>query len=62
MKIEEFDEKLMEQCIELAKQGIDLEKLFKDMQPIFDVIKKVNDLSIKNYKFIKGLKDSDISE
>lgn len=59
MNKEEFDEKLMEQCIELAKQGIDLEKLSESMKPIFDVIKETINLGMKNYKFIKGLKDSD---
>jgi hypothetical protein len=53
----EKDEKLMEFCIEMARQGIDIEKLFKDLEPVFEVAKQIADLGIKNYKFMKGLKD-----
>jgi hypothetical protein len=55
--IEQYDKKIMEQCIELSKQGIDLEQLFKDIKPIFDIIQPIIDLGLKNYKFIKGLGD-----
>ena len=29
-----------------------LEKLFKDLEPIFDICKQVFELGIKNYKFL----------
>ncbi len=51
---EEFDEKLYKQCIELAKQGIDIEQLFKDLEPLMKIAKSVIDLAIKNYNYLKG--------
>lgn len=42
----------MKFCIEMAKQGVDLEQLFKDLKPIFDIAKQVSELAIKNYKFL----------
>lgn len=48
------DKKIMEACIELAKQGIDIEEVCKSLEPLFDVCKQIVELAIKNYKFIKG--------
>ena len=52
MKQEEINEEMMNIAMELAKKGIDLEKLFKDLEPIFDICKQVFELGIKNYKFL----------
>ena len=52
------DEKLMEQCIELARQGIDLEKVSESLKPIVDICKEMLELAVKNYKFIKSKKEN----
>lgn len=48
----EINEKLMKECMELAKQGIDLEELSKDLESIFNICEMIYDLGIKNYKFL----------
>lgn len=52
----EKDEELMKGCIELARQGIDLEEIKNGLDPILDKLIKWIKLAIKNYNFIKGLK------
>ena len=52
------DEELMKQCIELARLGIDLEKVSESLKSIFNIGKQVMELSIKNYKFMKSIKES----
>lgn len=44
----------LKQCIELAKQGIDLEKLLEDMKPLFKIANEIMGLALKNYNFIKN--------
>ena len=46
------DEELMKQCIELAKKGIDLEELFENMKPLFEIAYGIMALALKNYNFI----------
>ena len=48
------DEELMKQCIELAKKGIDLEELFENMKPLFEIADELMALALKNYNFING--------
>lgn len=50
---EEVDEKLIQACYDLARNGIDLENLFKSIDPLLKVLKEVVDLTLKNYKFLK---------
>ncbi len=49
---EKIDKQKMEFCMEMAKKGIDLEKLFKDLEPIFEIINEISALAVKNYKFL----------
>ena len=56
------DKELMEQCILLARQGIDLEKVAESFQSIFDICKEVMELAIKNYKFMKSIKGENKDE
>lgn len=51
-----IDEEILKlkQCIELAKQGIDLEKLFEAMKPLFKIANEIMELALKNYNFIKN--------
>lgn len=49
-----IDEEILKQCIELAKQGIDLEKLLEDMKPLFKMANEIMELALKNYNFIKN--------
>lgn len=52
------NKEIMGFALELAKQGIDLEKLIKDLEPIFNICKQVAELGIKNYEFLmKGNKN-----
>ena len=53
------DEELMKQCVELAKQGIDLEELFRNMEPFFKIASEVMGIALKNYNFIKSKNDGD---
>lgn len=43
------DKKIIELCIEAAKQNIDIE----------EVLKPIIELAIKNYKFIKGFDNNE---
>lgn len=56
------DEELMKQCIELARQGIDLEKVYESLKPIVDICKEMMDLAVKNYKFMKSIKGENKDE
>lgn len=56
------DEELMKQCVELAKQGIDLEKVYKSLSSVFDICKEIMELAIKNYKFMKNIKEKKENE
>lgn len=49
------DEELLKQCVELAKQGIDLEELFENLKLLFKVADKIIALALKNYNFINGM-------
>ena len=53
----DVDKEIMNFSIELARQGIDLEKLMKDLEPVFDVVKEATKLAVKNYNFMKGIKN-----
>lgn len=48
----------MKQCIELARLGIDLEKVSESLKSILNIGKQVMELSIKNYKFMKSIKEN----
>ena len=47
------DEELMKNCIELTRQGIDIEKVYKSLEPLFNMCKEITELAVKNYKFLK---------
>ena len=54
MDNEKRDEKILKQCIELAKQGIDLEKLtYEDIKSFLEIVNEIMTLALKNYNFIK---------
>ena len=53
----EYNKKVMEQCVQLAKQGINLEKLYEDLEPFFNICNQIFDLAIKNYNFLCKKKD-----
>lgn len=54
MDNEERDKEILKQCIELAKQGIDLEKLtYEDIESFFEIVNEIMTLALKNYNFIK---------
>lgn len=54
-----IDEEILKlkQCIELAKQGIDFEKLLEDMKPLFKIANEIMELALKNYNFIKNKRE-----
>lgn len=44
----------LKQCIELAIQSINFEKLLEDMKPLFKIANETTELALKNYNFIKN--------
>lgn len=57
--LEEFEKKFKTKeekfCFELAINGIDLEELINDLQPLFKICQQVQNLMDKNLKYLNGI-------